>query len=169
MSSLTNDLRKYRFKTSKSATAAQNTSSSSNNGSPSPVKASTATGRKRIRMMSDSSDDNSNGAVTLISTKTKPTTSSAECDSSTLSVPEKESRLIFLKKQFNDIETMKLQDALFIAKWNIEDAMKLIKSDNFEEARREMAYSQPTKVTTSPATSTNGYSNVSRTPKLTQV
>lgn len=66
-----------------------------------------ATGRKRIRTMSDSSDDEP---------PKKPTTS--------LTVPEKESRLIKAKEKVPGLDSMIIQDALFHANWDVDAAVE---------------------------------------------
>lgn len=168
-SSLVNDLRKYRFKNSKQTNDISSSHSSVVNSSDKLiVKDAMAAGRKRIRAISDSSDECSNDA------KTGAATTNGEANGTTLSVAEKERRLVYLKRQYENIETMKLQDALFIANWNVDEAIKLINSDDFQQERRRVALLQ-TKLANSPArmattSVTNGNnSNSMKSFKATQV
>lgn len=69
-------------------------------------------GRKRIRTVSDSSDEDAGGEKSGIE----------------LSVKEKEQRLVACKKLVPELDSMVIQDALFNAKWNVDDAMEVLKT-----------------------------------------
>lgn len=170
-SSLTNDLRKYRFKSNKQSNGDVSVSSTSDNGNSSSkliVKDSMAAGRKRIRAINDSSDEESNDTKTT-------TTTNGEADSTTLSIAEKERRLIYLKSKFESVETMKLQDALFLVNWNVEEAIKIMNSEDFQHERKRVALLQtkiansPIKMASTTSTNGNGSANSSKWSKMTKV